>query len=118
MQRHRDIEWSSNRAAVRTGTLRLAEDSNVLENIRQRVGRFVARSKFLLLKCVSRESHNAKHGKTSSRCSAPPRSVNQAALLIERLIFDLGKRCENLTKHRSFEKHYGLPPRQRASPPE
>ena len=35
-----------------------------------------------------------------SRYSAPPHSGNQAALLIERLISHLGKRCENLTKHR------------------
>jgi hypothetical protein len=52
-----------------------------------------------LLKCVSPESHNKTRKNVDLGYSAPPHSGNQAALLIERLIFHLGKRCENLTKH-------------------
>src|SRR6266513_1284212 len=44
MRRDRDIEWSSNRSAVRTRTLRVAEDSSKPQEICESVRLFVRRS--------------------------------------------------------------------------
>src|SRR6266487_773526 len=45
MRRDRDIEWSSNRSAVRTRTLRVAEDSSNSQEICESVRLFVWRSR-------------------------------------------------------------------------
>ncbi len=44
MRRDRDIEWSSNRSAVRTRTLRVAEDSSKPQEICESVRLFVRHS--------------------------------------------------------------------------